>query len=37
MMEGGTVAQGVTSHVAGFTAGDRVLCFNGWQDYALSD
>ena len=37
VMEGGTVAQVVTSHVAGFSAGDRVLCFNGWQDYALSD
>ena len=37
VMEGGTVAQVVTSRVAGFTAGDRVLCFNGWQDYALSD
>ena len=37
VMEGGTVAQVVTSHVAGFTAGDRILCFNGWQDYALSD
>ena len=37
VMEGGTVAQVVTSHVKGFTAGDWVLCFNGWQDYALSD
>lgn len=37
VMEGGTVAQVVTSHVAGFSAGDRVLCFNGWQDYSLSD
>ncbi len=27
----------MTSHVKGFNAGDRVLCFNGWQDYALSD
>ncbi len=32
VMEGGTVAQVVTSHVASFSAGDRVLCFNGWQD-----
>lgn len=37
VMEGGTVAQVVASHVKGFAAGDRVLCFNGWQDYALSD
>jgi NADPH-dependent curcumin reductase len=37
VMEGGTVAQVVTSHVAGFTAGDWVLSYNGWQDYALSD
>ena len=37
VMEGGTVAQVVTSHVDGFSAGDRALCFNGWQDYALSD
>jgi len=37
VMEGGTVAQVVASHVTGFSAGDRVLCFNGWQDYALSD
>ena len=37
VMEGGTVAQVVTSHVSGFSAGDRVLCFNGWQDYALSN
>ncbi len=37
VMEGGTVAQVVSSHLAAFTAGDRVLCFNGWQDYALSD
>ena len=37
VMEGGTVAQVVTSHATGFTAGDWVLCYNGWQDYALSD
>ena len=37
VMEGGTVAQVVASHLAGFSVGDRVLCFNGWQDYALSD
>ena len=37
VMEGGTVAQVVTSHVKGFAAGDWVLSFNGWQDYALSD
>jgi hypothetical protein len=37
VMEGGTVAQVVISHVKGFKAGDRVLSYNGWQDYALSD
>ena len=37
VMVGGTVAQVVTSQVNGFEAGDYVLSFNGWQDYALSD
>ncbi|MDF3414582.1 NADP-dependent oxidoreductase [Sulfitobacter sp. M57] len=37
VMEGGTVAQVVTSNIDGFTAGDWVLSFSGWQDYALSD
>ena len=37
VMEGGTVAQVVTSQVDGFAPGDWVLSFNGWQDYALSD
>jgi NADPH-dependent curcumin reductase CurA len=37
VMVGGTVAQVVTSDVAGFAPGDWVLSFNGWQDYALSD
>ena len=37
VMEGGTVAQVVTSKVDGFAPGDWVLSFNGWQDYALSD
>jgi NADPH-dependent curcumin reductase len=37
VMIGGTVAQVVTSHVEGFAAGDWVLSFNGWQDYAVSD
>ncbi len=37
VMEGGTVAQVVASHVDGFKAGDWVLSSNGWQDYALSD
>ena len=37
VMEGGTVAQVVASHVDGFAAGDWVLSYNGWQDYALSD
>ena len=37
VMEGGTGAQVVTSHLDGVTVGDWVLCQNGWQDYALSD
>lgn len=37
VMVGGTVAQVVTSNVAGFSNGDYVLSFSGWQDYALSD
>ena len=37
VMVGSTVAQVVTSHVDGFSPGDWVLSFNGWQDYALSD
>lgn len=37
VMEGGTVAQVVASHLAGFKPGDWVLSFNGWQDYAVSD
>lgn len=37
VMEGGTVAQVVTSQVKGFAAGDWVLSYNGWQDFALSD
>jgi len=34
---GGTVAEVVDSRIEGFKAGDKVLSFNGWQDYALSD
>jgi NADPH-dependent curcumin reductase len=37
VMEGGTVAQVVTSQAAGFRPGDRVLSYNGWQDFAVSD
>lgn len=37
VMVGGTVARVVTSNVEGFSEGDWVLSFNGWQDYALSD
>jgi NADPH-dependent curcumin reductase CurA len=37
VMEGGTVAQVVTSDLGGFGVGDWVLCANGWQDYAVSD
>ncbi|WP_295510305.1 NADP-dependent oxidoreductase [uncultured Sulfitobacter sp.] len=37
VMQGGTVAQVVTSNVDGFAPGDYVLSFNGWQDYALTE
>ena len=37
VMVGGTVAQVVTSDCKGFEAGDWVVAFGGWQDYALSD
>ncbi len=36
-MVGGTIARVVTSSVKGFTPGDTVLSYSGWQDYALSD
>lgn len=36
-MVGGTVAQVVSSNLDGFSAGDWVLSFSGWQDYAVSD
>jgi hypothetical protein len=37
VMVGGTIAQVVSSDVAGFAVGDWVQAFGGWQDYALSD
>lgn len=37
VMVGGTIAQVVSSDVAGFGVGDWVQAFGGWQDYALSD
>ena len=37
VMVGGTVSRVVTSHVAGFSPGDWVLSYTGWQDYAISD
>ncbi|WP_417269214.1 NADP-dependent oxidoreductase [Celeribacter sp.] len=37
VMQGGTVAQVVVSHIEGFAPGDYVLSFSGWQDYALSE
>jgi NADPH-dependent curcumin reductase CurA len=37
VMVGGTVSQVVTSDVNGFSKGDWVVAFGGWQDYALSD
>lgn len=37
VMVGGTVAEVVESKLDGYSAGDYVLCGNGWQDYGLSD
>ena len=37
VMVAGTVAEVVTSRIDRFKAGDYVLSFSGWQDYALSD
>ncbi|ASJ70862.1 NADP-dependent oxidoreductase [Granulosicoccus antarcticus] len=37
VMVGGTVAEVVESKLEGFSAGDYVLSFSGWQDYAVSD
>jgi NADPH-dependent curcumin reductase CurA len=37
VMIGGTVAEVITSDIKGFEAGDLVVGFGGWQDYALSD
>ncbi len=37
VMVGGTVAQVIESRLDDFSAGDWVLSFNGWQDYAVSD
>jgi NADPH-dependent curcumin reductase CurA len=37
VMVGGTVAQVVSSDVDGFAAGDFVLSYSGWQDYAVSN
>ena len=36
VMVGGTVSRVETSHHAGFAAGDLVLGYSGWQEYALS-
>ena len=37
VMTGQVVAEVVTSDLAGFASGDKVLAMSGWQDYALSD
>ena len=37
VMVGGTVSQVVRSMHAGFAAGDLVLGYDGWQEYAVSD
>ncbi len=37
VMVGGTVSQVVTSNVDGFSEGDWVGAYGGWQDYVLSD
>ena len=37
VMVGGTVAVVEESHLPEFKPGDRIACYSGWQDYALSD
>lgn len=37
VMVGGTVSQVVKSDVDGFSEGDWVVAFGGWQDYAVSN
>lgn len=37
VMVGGTVSEVLKSDVDGYPAGDFVVAFGGWQDYALSD
>ena len=37
VMVGGTVSRVVESQHPGFSAGDWVLSYNGWQDYCISD
>ena len=37
VMTGGTVSRVVTSQHPDYTAGDLVMAYTGWQDYALSD
>ncbi len=36
VMTGGTVSEVVASHAEGFSPGDLVLGFNGWQEYAAA-
>ncbi len=37
VMGGGTVAEVVSSNLADFSPGERVICENGWQTYAISN
>jgi NADPH-dependent curcumin reductase CurA len=37
VMVGGTVSRVVASNIARFRAGDIVLAYGGWQDYAISN
>ena len=37
VMEGGTVCRVAESRLAGYAAGDLVLAYTGWQEYAISD
>ncbi|KPB00495.1 NADP-dependent oxidoreductase [Ahrensia marina] len=37
VMVGGTVSKVEKSNIEGFSEGDWVVAFGGWQDYALSD
>ncbi|WP_305881936.1 NADP-dependent oxidoreductase [Endozoicomonas sp. SCSIO W0465] len=37
VMGGGTISKVVKSNHSGYQEGDWVLCYSGWQEYAISD